>query len=60
MAQRKATHAEVEETLRTPFAIRPARAGCLNYYRRIGGFALRVTVKRRSRLIVTVWKEPIV
>ncbi len=57
MAQREATSEEVEETLRSPFAIRPAAGRRAHYFRSIGGYAIRVTVVPRIRLIVTVWKE---
>lgn len=59
MDAREATYGEVEETLRAPFATRPARERRMHYYRAVDGFLVRVTVVPRIRLVVTVWKEPL-
>jgi hypothetical protein len=59
MDAREATYAEVEETLTNPYSIRETYRRRLNYYRAIDGYAIRVTIVARIRLIVTVWKEPL-
>ncbi len=57
MDRREATYEEVEEALRSPFAIRPAAGRRAHCFRSIGGYSIRVTVVPRIKLIVTVWKE---
>ncbi|MBV8582074.1 MAG: DUF4258 domain-containing protein [Candidatus Eremiobacteraeota bacterium] len=59
MDEAEATYGEVEETLARPFAVRPGHSRRVNYYRSIDGFAIRVTLLPRIRLIITVYKEPL-
>jgi hypothetical protein len=62
MDERGATFDEVEETVAAPFATRPGHSGRVNYFKSIGGYAIRVTVftdRRGVRHVITVWKEPL-
>ncbi len=58
MSERGATEAEVEETVRSPFATRPGYAGRTNFFKVIAGYRLRVTLAPNGT-VVTVWKEPL-
>ena len=61
MAARRVTRDEVEASVRELFAARRGHSGRVNYFRTIAGYRVRVTIAQagRERVVVTVWKEPL-